>query len=66
MREQGTMTMNMQSSAMSDLLAAQKASEAAAAPARAPEPRHLFGPVIDFLCLGGSSLLLLPFIFMLP
>lgn len=56
------MTMNMQSSAMTDLLAAQKA----AAPADAPQPRHLFGPVIDFLCLGGSSLLLLPFIFMLP
>lgn len=60
------MTMNMQSSAMIDLLAAQKAAPAGPSPASAPEPRHLFGPVIDFLCLGGSSLLLLPFIFLLP
>lgn len=60
------MTMNMQSSAMVDLLAQAKAAQAAAAPADPPKPRHLFGPVIDFLCLGGSSLLLLPFIFMLP
>ncbi len=66
MREQGTMTMNMQSSAMTDLLAAQKAVEAASPQTDAPKPRHLFGPVIDFLCLGGSSLLLLPFIFLLP
>ena len=61
MREQGTITMNMQSSAMVDLLADAKAAQAAP-----PAPRHLFGPVIDFLCLGGSSLLLLPFIFLLP
>lgn len=60
------MTMNMQSSAMVDLLAAQQAAGAATPPADPPKPRHLFGPVIDFLCLGGSSLLLLPFIFLLP
>ncbi len=28
--------------------------------------RHLFGPVTDFLCLGGISFLLLPIMFMLP
>jgi hypothetical protein len=43
----------------------------AVAGTRAPEAssRHagyLFGPVTDFLCLGGSSLFLLPFLFMLP
>ena len=30
-------------------------------PAQAGE-RYLFGPVIDFLCLGGSTLLLLPIV----
>ena len=34
------------------------------APAR--DKRFLFNPVIDFLCLGGSSLFLLPFLFVLP
>lgn len=29
-------------------------------------PRYLFGPVADFLCLGGSSLFLLPLIALLP
>ncbi|WP_211276687.1 hypothetical protein [Erythrobacter tepidarius] len=58
--------MNMQSSAMIALLAAQQAGEAAPPQAAPPAPRHLFGPVIDFLCLGGSSLLLLPLIFLLP
>lgn len=58
--------MNMQSAEMIDLLAGAKAAEAAASDASSPKPRYLFGPVIDFLCLGGSSLLLLPFIFMLP
>lgn len=43
----------------------------AVAGVRAPEastrrPGYLFGPVTDFLCLGGSSLFLLPFLFMLP
>lgn len=38
----------------------------AAAPTSARDKRFLFGPVIDFLCLGGSSLLLLPFLFVLP
>jgi hypothetical protein len=37
---------------------------AAAAPTR--DKRFLFGPMIDFLCLGGSSLFLLPFLFVLP
>jgi len=27
---------------------------------------YLFGPVVDFLCLGGSSLILLPLILLLP
>ena len=39
---------------------------AAAAIAGTRDKRFLFGPVIDFLCLGGSSLLLLPFLFVLP
>lgn len=30
------------------------------------DKRYLFGPVVDFLCLGGSSLLLLPVIALLP
>jgi membrane protein implicated in regulation of membrane protease activity len=30
------------------------------------EKRYLFGPVTDFLCLGGVSFLLLPVMFMLP
>ncbi|GAA4022515.1 hypothetical protein GCM10022280_23960 [Sphingomonas swuensis] len=30
-----------------------------------PQPRYLFGPVIDFLCLGGSSLLLFPLVYAL-
>lgn len=39
--------------------------------AAAPQPKartagYLFGPLADFLCLGGSSLLLLPFLYMLP
>jgi hypothetical protein len=34
------------------------------APAR--DKRFLFNPVLDFLCLGGSSLILLPFLFILP
>ncbi len=33
---------------------------------RPRDKRFLFGPVIDFLCLGGSSLFLLPFMFALP
>lgn len=42
-----------------------------AAPAHATlqetgERRYLYGPVADFLCLGGISLLLTPIIFMLP
>lgn len=37
-----------------------------AAQREAKEQRHLFGPVADFLCLGGASLLLLPIVFALP
>jgi hypothetical protein len=40
--------------------------QAAAPPAPARKAGYLFGPVVDFLCLGGSSLLLLPFLFVLP
>lgn len=50
--------------------AAAAAEPQSAAPiAAAAKPRkagYLFGPVVDFLCLGGSSLLLLPFLTMLP
>ena len=38
----------------------------AAAEERTRDKRFLFGPVVDFLCLGGSSLLLLPLMFVLP
>ena len=30
------------------------------------ERRHLYGPVVDFLGLGGASLLFLPIVFLLP
>jgi len=33
---------------------------------RARDKRFLFGPVVDFLCLGGSSLFLLPLMLFLP
>ena len=29
-------------------------------------PRHLYGPVVDFLCLGGVSFLLFPIVVLLP
>jgi hypothetical protein len=58
--------MNMQSSAMTEALAQAKAAGAAASASQAPKPRYLFGPVVDFLLLGGSSLLLLPLFFLLP
>ena len=29
-------------------------------------PRHLFSPWLDFLCLGGSSLVLMPLFVLLP
>lgn len=60
--------MNMQSSAMSEMLAEAKAASAAASPApgQSAEPRHLFGPVADFMLLGGSSLLLMPLFLLLP
>ncbi len=39
----------------------------AAPPASNPEKRrYLFGPVIDFVCLGGSSLIFLPLLFLRP
>jgi hypothetical protein len=49
-------------------------SAGAAAPGTVPFPapkeerdrRYLFGPVIDFLCLGGSSLLILPILMLVP
>lgn len=37
-----------------------------AIPRTTGEKRYLYGPVADFLCLGGVSLLLLPVVFMLP
>lgn len=30
------------------------------------DQRYLFNPVVDFLCLGGSSLIILPLILMMP
>jgi hypothetical protein len=56
----------MQSSAMTEALAQARAAGAAASASPAPKPRYLFGPVVDFLMLGGSSLLLLPLFFLLP
>lgn len=60
----GALAMNMQSSAMTEMLA--QVREAGPAPAPASEPRHLFGPIADFMLLGGSSLLLMPVMFLLP
>ena len=59
--------MDTQATAIGDLLA-HPAAAATTAPAPAPtrQPGYLFGPVTDFLCLGGSSLLLLPFLYVLP
>jgi len=59
--------MDTQATAIGDLLA-RPAAAAPTAPAPAPtrQPGYLFGPVTDFLCLGGSSLLLLPFLYVLP
>ena len=37
-----------------------------AAGQEADRQRHLFGPLTDFLCLGGISFLLCPIVFMLP
>lgn len=43
------------------------AAHHAPTPAAAAAPkRYLFGPVTDFLCLGGSSLLILPLLMLLP
>ena len=39
---------------------------AATAVAGTRDKRFLFGPLVDFLCLGGSSLFLLPLLFVLP
>jgi hypothetical protein len=52
-------------------LSGDQAIAVGAAPGRAAgrktkEPRYLFGPVTDFLCLGGISFLLLPVILVLP
>ena len=49
---------------MTNIADTSSAPAAVAAPVR--DKRFLFGPVIDFLCLGGSSLFLLPFLFVLP
>jgi len=48
-----------------------QAIAASAAPVQAAgreikEKRYLFGPAIDFLCLGGISFLLIPVMFVLP
>jgi hypothetical protein len=58
--------MNMHSTAMIDLLADPKAAGGVSPEAAAPKPRYLFGPKIDFFFLGGSSLIFLPFMFLLP
>jgi len=35
-------------------------------PAATPSPRYLFGPLADFLMLGGSAFLILPVLFFVP
>jgi hypothetical protein len=35
-------------------------------PAGVVNARYLFGPVVDFVCLGGSSLILVPLLFLQP
>jgi hypothetical protein len=52
-------------------VSADQAIAAVAAPVQAAdrkttEPRYLFGPAADFLCLGGISFFLIPIIFVLP
>lgn len=37
-----------------------------AADAQAPRPRYFWSPLLDFLCLGGASFLLLPVLLLLP
>ncbi|WP_324748958.1 hypothetical protein SH591_09730 [Sphingomonas sp. LY54] len=37
-----------------------------AAPAAPADKRYLYGPVVDFLCLGGSSLFVLPLLLLVP
>src|SRR5690242_6313481 len=49
---------------MTNLADTPVASVAIAAPER--DKRFLFHPIVDFLCLGGSSLLLLPLLWVLP
>lgn len=36
------------------------------APARPQRRRHLFGPFVDWFCLGGSSLIYVPLLFLRP
>lgn len=50
----------------SDLALSSTASRAPAAASGATAPRYLFNPWIDFLCLGGSSLFVLPLLALLP
>jgi hypothetical protein len=49
---------------MTNIADTSSAPVAISAPSR--DKRFLFSPVIDFFCLGGSSLLLLPLLFVLP
>ncbi|MFO6446381.1 hypothetical protein ACLBKU_04485 [Erythrobacter sp. NE805] len=58
--------MQTQSTASFDLTPGSAGVTPAMSKGKARDRRYLFGPVVDFLCLGGSSLLLLPFLFMLP
>lgn len=51
---------------MIDLINDPKAADAVSSNVNSPKARYLFGPKIDFFCLGGSSLIFIPFIFMLP
>lgn len=46
--------------------AASPAVTVAPVPDARPDKRYLFGPVVDFLCLGGASFILLPVMLMLP
>lgn len=58
--------MATQATTVIDTPASMTAAGPRASEAGVRKPGYLFGPVTDFLCLGGSSLFLLPFLFMLP
>lgn len=58
--------MEMQAPTNIGAIAQPKVATTALLDAKPRKAGFLFGPVVDFLCLGGSSLLLFPLILMLP